>query len=229
MYSGATTNTLTLTNATVAEAGNYDVVVSGACSITLNSNTITVSVLPNVTPTVSITSSDVDNTFCSGTKVTFTAKGTNGGTNPSYQWKNKGIVIPNQTSPTYTSTTLVDKDEIGVDMTSNATCLTSKIVSSNNLLLTIDCNSNNSANIKNESIENIRIFPNPSSGKFTIQGIPAEYTSLELIDHSGRVIAEKTIKQMEFTEEYTDIAPGIYLLKFSGKGQTSITKSIEIQ
>ena len=49
------------------------------------------------------------------------------------------------------------------------------------------------------------------------------------MDHSGRIISKKAIKNIDMTEEYRDIAPGIYLLKFSGEGQTSFTKSIEIQ
>ena len=55
------------------------------------------------------------------------------------------------------------------------------------------------------------------------------YSTLELVDHAGRIISKKAIKNDEFTEEYRDIAPGIYLLKFRGDSQTSFTKSIEIQ
>jgi len=227
-YSGTTTATLTLNNPSTAEAGSYDVIVTGNCSPAATSNPISVTVNPIVKPTVSITSSDSDNTFCSGTSVIYTAKVTNGGTNPSYQWKNNGIAIQNQTAATYTSNSLMHNDQISVDIISNASCVTSNKANSNNLKVNIFCDTTTSASLENLASVNIRIFPNPSSGKITIEGIPSEYTTLELIDHSGRVIAEKIIKHMEFTEEYTDIAPGTYLLKFSGKGQTSITKSIEI-
>ncbi len=491
IYSGATTASLTLTNPTTAEAGNYDVVVTGTCSPTVTSNPVTISVTPSVTPSVSITSSDIDNTFCIGTSVTYTANVSNGGTTPTYQWKNKGVAIQNQTAATYTSNTLANNDQISVDIISNASCkstanassniltistvtfnpsvsitssdadnticpsspvtftatpvnagsvtyqwklngnnianakastyntsvlvnndvisvaltsletcaspsvvnsnsITTKVnslptasISSgysvcknanstplavtgangsapysftytvnngqtqtlntpntifpgsttvgtyvfkiltvsdannckstlNNLTSTINvialtapvitcgittnhaitynwsamagassynisyvegtntsvnggstsnlnytvtninpttaialtvlpvgtgcyaaaiksCTTDNSAGIDSQTTSNIRVFPNPSAGKITIEGIPMGYSTLELVDHAGRIISKKAIKNDEFTEEYRDIAPGIYLLKFSGDSQTSFTKSIEIQ
>ena len=51
VISNATTATLTLTNPTVANAGNYDVVITGACSSTITSNpvAVTVNALPTIT------------------------------------------------------------------------------------------------------------------------------------------------------------------------------------
>jgi len=491
IYSGTTTATLTLTNPTTAEAGSYDVVITGSCSPTATSTAVSVTVNPSVTPSVNITSSDIDNTFCSGTSVTYTANVSNGGTNPSYQWKNKGVAIQNQTAATFTSNALTNNDQISVDITSNAscktvsnassntitvntvtfnpsvsitssdldnticaltsvsftatpvnagnvsyqwklngtainnattstysttgltnndeisvtltsleTCATPNIVQSNSIITKVNslpsasisngysvcknanstplsvtglnglapysftysvnngatqtlstpstlfpgsttvgsytykilsvsdanncksnltnvsstitvtaltapvitcgtitnhtitynwssiagasgytisyvdganstvnggttsnlsytvsninpttsiaitvlpvgsgcyaattksCTTDNSATIEGQAISDLRIFPNPSSGKVTIQGIPAGYTSVTLIDQAGRVVNKKAIKGVEFTEEYTEIAPGIYLLQFSGEGKSAFTKSIEIQ
>ena len=228
-YSGTTTATLTLTNPSTAEAGSYDVIVTGNCSPAATSNPISVTVNPIVKPTVSITSSDSDNTFCSGTSVTYTAKINNGGPNPSYQWKNNGIAIQNQTAATYTSNTLMHNDQISVDLTSNASCVTSNIANSNNLKVNIFCDTNTSASLENLVNENIHIFPNPSNGKITIQGIPVGYTSLELVDHTGKILTKKAFKNVKITEEFSDIVPGIYHLKFTGEGQITFTKSIEIQ
>ncbi len=491
IYGGVTSNTLTLTNPTSAEAGSYDVVVTGACSPASTSNAVIVTVNPSLTPSVNITSTDTDNTFCSGTTVIYTANVSNGGSSPTYQWKNNGAAILNQTGATYTTTTLANNDQISVDITSNATCRSSNSVSSNiitvsvvlfspsvsiassdidnticatksvtftatpvnagnvnyqwklngnnisnatsstyttstltdndiisviltsletcaspsfansnqittivnnlpsasisggytlckdanttplsvtgtsglapysftyslnngqsqalntpatispssatagtftykvltvtdanncqitlngvsssitvtalsspvitcgtttnhaitynwsavsgannyaityidgnsqsidggstsNLNYTVtninpstpiqinitpsgtgcfssatkSCITSNSAGINEQASSSIIIFPNPSSGKVTIQGIPVGYTRLELIDQSGRIITTKGIKNVEMTEQYADIAPGIYLLQFSGEGQSTFTKSIEIQ
>ncbi|MFZ4521746.1 MAG: T9SS type A sorting domain-containing protein [Bacteroidales bacterium] len=53
------------------------------------SNTLTMTVNPQVPVSVSIAPSE--NTICSGTVVTFTATPVNGGVTPSYQWKVNGV------------------------------------------------------------------------------------------------------------------------------------------
>ena len=120
-------------------------------------------------------------------------------------------------------------DQTSVDLTSNASCVTSNIANSNNLKVNIFCDTNTSASLENLANENIRIFPNPSNGKITIQGIPVGYTSLELVDHTGKILTKKAFKNVKITEEFSDIVPGIYHLKFTGEGQITFTKSIEIQ
>jgi hypothetical protein len=124
IYSGVTTSTLTLTNPTTAEAGNYDVLVSGLCSPSVISNVIPVTVNPSNTPAVTLISSDADNTICANTTVLFTATPINGGTTPTYQWKKNGISIPSETNTTYTTTSLSDNDQISVELTSNVACKT---------------------------------------------------------------------------------------------------------
>ncbi len=57
-------------------------------------------------PSVSISSSDSDNVFCSNTSVTFTASA-NASTPISYQWKNNGVDIIGATTSSYTSGSLV--------------------------------------------------------------------------------------------------------------------------
>ncbi len=137
IYSGVTSNTLTLTNTTSNETGSYDVVVTGACSPTAVSNAVTVSVTPSVTPSVTITSTDVDNTFCPGTSVVYTANLSNGGLSPTYQWKNKGVAIKNEMGNTFTTTSLVNNDQISVEISSNATCKTTANVTSNALTVSV--------------------------------------------------------------------------------------------
>jgi hypothetical protein len=73
-------------------------------------------------PSVSITSTDADNVFCSGTGVTFTASAS---TPILYQWKSGGVNILGATSSTYTSSSLssstitVSVDACGETATSN--------------------------------------------------------------------------------------------------------------
>jgi hypothetical protein len=99
-----------------------------------NSNTITMTVSPQVTPAVSITATQT--TICSGNSVTFTATPTNGGTTPVYQWKLNGSNVGTN-SPTYTNAALANNDVVTCVLTSNAACATSPTATSNALTITV--------------------------------------------------------------------------------------------
>ncbi|MBX2930966.1 MAG: gliding motility-associated C-terminal domain-containing protein [Chitinophagaceae bacterium] len=71
------------------------------------------------TPTINITASA--NNICANTGVTFTATTTNGGLNPTYQWKINGNNVGTN-SNTYTTSSLNNNDTVICILTSNATC-----------------------------------------------------------------------------------------------------------
>jgi hypothetical protein len=102
------------------------------------SGSVTVTINPNLPASVSIAAST--NPICSGTAVTFTATPTNGGTAPTYQWYNGATLIIGATSPTYTSTSLVNGSAIKVIMTSNTTCATGSPATSNTFTMTVNPN-----------------------------------------------------------------------------------------
>lgn len=83
---GATTNTLTLSNVQSADAGNYRVLVSNAVS-SLTSNPAALTV---ITPIV-ITAQPQSLTIVAGQKANFSVTAT--GTNPTYQWQKDGTNI----------------------------------------------------------------------------------------------------------------------------------------
>lgn len=91
----------------------------------------------SVTPSVSVTSSASSNTFCSGQSVTFTANPVNGGSSPSYQWKKNGSNIAGATSPTYTTSTLANSDQVSVVLTSSLSCVTSSTGTSPAVTMTL--------------------------------------------------------------------------------------------
>jgi hypothetical protein len=132
-------NSSTYTDATLA---NDDQI---ACVLTSNatcatgspatSNTVTMTVNPNLPVSVSIGASA--NPICAGTSVTFTATPTNGGLNPTYQWKkNGGNVGSNSTS--YTDAALVNGDLITCELTSDAICATGSPATSNTVTMTVN-------------------------------------------------------------------------------------------
>jgi hypothetical protein len=94
-YVGST-NTVTITNATLAMAGNYVVTVTDVdgCVSTPATAVLTVNSLPDATVTAGSST-----TFCAGGNVILTAPSTSGLT---YQWNKDGTTILNQTSQVYT-------------------------------------------------------------------------------------------------------------------------------
>ena len=89
-----------------------------------------------VTPSVSIAASP-STSVCTGTKVTFTAAVTNGGTTPVYQWKKNGINI-GANSKTYIDSTLKNNDSIYCILTSDVTCATDSTAKSNVIEMTVN-------------------------------------------------------------------------------------------
>jgi len=83
VYSGATTNTLTITGVTAAMNGYvYRAIVSGTCTPSVTSNTTTITV--NTAPVV--TSQPANDTLCAGGNASFTVAAS--GTGPfTYQWQ----------------------------------------------------------------------------------------------------------------------------------------------
>lgn len=92
-----------------------------ASPLTATSPSITLTINPTYTPSVSISPSA--NPVCAGTSVTYTATPVNGGAGPSYQWKVNGSNVGSN-STTY-SATFNNGDVISCVMTSNAACVTS--------------------------------------------------------------------------------------------------------
>ncbi len=95
----------------------------------VTSNSITMTVNQSVTPTITITSNPAM-PVCDHQSVTFTAVITNGGSNPSYQWKKNGQNY-GLNSPTYSTSLWSDGDVFTCVLTSNAPCATSNQVTSN--------------------------------------------------------------------------------------------------
>ena len=117
-----------------------------ATTSTATSNALTMSIVSNGVPAVSI-SANPGNTICAGQSVTFTASPVNGGTNPSYQWKKNGNIIGGAVSSTYTTTTLTAGDSITVNMTSNSLCVSQVGAVSNSIVISLSTPLTASVNI----------------------------------------------------------------------------------
>ena len=118
------------------DAINCSLVSNANCLTFSNavSNVITVTVNPNVVPTLSITSSQTN--ICSGTSITFTANTTNAGTLPVYQWKKNGVNVGTNNA-IYITTTLANNDTILCTMISNAICASPINLISNRVIIAV--------------------------------------------------------------------------------------------
>lgn len=105
-----------------------------ACSPTVISNEITITVNSSATPSVSILASTTN--ICPGQQVTFTATPVNGGATPSYQWKLNGNNVGSN-SPTYQNATLQNGDSVRVVMTSSLVSLCQPTASSNRIIMSV--------------------------------------------------------------------------------------------
>ncbi|MFN4763941.1 PKD-like domain-containing protein [Gillisia sp. Q332] len=117
---------------------NYSVNATGTCG---DSAPLTGSIIitENKNPSVTISSNDADNSICAETSVSFNATPTNGGTNPTYQWKVNGTNVGTNSS-TFTTTALTDGQIITVEMSSSETCLITATATSNAITTTVNPN-----------------------------------------------------------------------------------------
>ena len=117
----------------VAGASPFNLIKDASGNLyTTNQGNNTVSKI-SYAPSVSITSS-ASGAVCAGANVTFTATAQNF-TNPYYQWYANGIPISGATSSTYSSTSLVNGDQVNVKVNEGPF---GGAVTSNGLLLNLD-------------------------------------------------------------------------------------------
>ncbi len=89
-----------------------------------------------VSPSVQI-SATPDTIICNGANVVFSASAINGGINPSYQWKVNGSNAGFD-SPTYSSDSLNDGDQIVCMLISSVTCPDMNNVASNSIVMQVE-------------------------------------------------------------------------------------------
>lgn len=109
------------------------------------SNSITMSTLNMVAPSISITANP-GTSICTGTSVNFTASINNGGSSPTYQWQLNGNNVGGNFS-SYGSSTLNNGDVIHCFLTSNQQCVSPTNVKSDSLVMLVTPSVTPSVNI----------------------------------------------------------------------------------
>jgi len=113
---GATSATYTIPSVTAADAGIYDVDVTGGCgSVTSSAATLATS------GALAITTQPLAQTACPGGTVNFTVAATGGGT-LTYQWRKAGANITGATGTTLTLTNVTAADAASYDVVVTGSC-----------------------------------------------------------------------------------------------------------
>ena len=143
-YSGSCGGTLVGTGPSItvspAENTTYYVRGEGGCATPGgNCGDVTITLIPSITPSVTIVSSASDNKICYGTEVTFTATPVNtGGGTVSYQWKYNNEPIGYEQN-TFISDKLLDGDKVRCEITLiGGACLTSETATSNEITMSVE-------------------------------------------------------------------------------------------
>lgn len=130
------TNSAIYTNPSPANGDVVFAQIQGNAQCSVNSaasNSITLTGVSVVTPGVTITTTQT--TICDfTTSVTYSANPVNGGSAPIFQWLKNGVAVGTNASQ-WTDTQPQQGDQVEVQMTSSASCVTSPVVLSNVLSL----------------------------------------------------------------------------------------------
>ncbi|HKR05978.1 MAG TPA: T9SS type A sorting domain-containing protein [Bacteroidia bacterium] len=185
----------------VTIGGNYKVIVTNtntACSnITTPATLVTVNTLPSATITP-----NGPTTFCAGGSVLLSA---NTGTGLTYKWKKGSNYINGATLNNYTASIA---GNYRVEVTkSNACSKTSSATS-----VTIPCRNGQGENII--SAMDVLIYPNPSTGEFTIQFSekPVVPVTIELTDVLGQLIERFEAADKSTVVNKSNLSKGIYYI-----------------
>ncbi|HPI53143.1 MAG TPA: T9SS type A sorting domain-containing protein, partial [Chitinophagaceae bacterium] len=196
-----------------------------ACATTTiaTSNSLTLNVLPTTLPTISI-SANPGTVINAGQSVTFTASATNAGATPVYQWQVNASNVGSN-SPTYTSSTLTNGDDITCILTSSDACPVPASVTSNNLKMTITVGLNQ----VNSLLSTFNYFPNPAKDMLQLQGhlsqVNIQALHCEIVNAVGQVLLTQTINtpngELDATLQLpASCASGWYVLKIAAEGHT---------
>jgi hypothetical protein len=196
-YSGSTLiSGATSASYTTGTAGSYYVIVGSTCG-DVTSNTVTLTVNPNLPVSVSLAGDY--NPVCSGTTVNFTATPTNGGPGPIYQWIVNGLNVgTNSTAYSYIPST---GDIVEVQLTSNITpCATGNPATSSMTMTVNTCDITGTLKYDNAAYTGLtgmtvtlNSTPSHSSlatvagGAYTISNVPSGTYTISVNDNGKAV------------------------------------------
>ncbi len=196
---------------------------SSACNTAITSKPVRMNILPTQDPpTISIAATPGTHVW-PWVEVTFKASTTKAGAKPGYQWKRNGADIPNGKDSILKMTDLKAGDTVCCVVTSNFLCAEPREVLSNCLVMNVDLSIGNQA----KSTTGIRLYPNPTTGSFTLESQAAG--TLVIGNLQGQEVAEYEIKSGKNTLVMpAALGTGVYFGKIFPDSQTNDLQGIEV-
>ncbi len=188
-------------------------------AITDTSNEIKMTVLPWLTPSVSIVSNPTT-PLSPYQLINFTATPVNGGTSPKYQWYRNNTELIGALSNVWSTQQLDNNDKISVVLTSSYRCPQPAKDTSNVIQVTV---LTGIGDVENSG--NLKLYPNPNEGMFIISavGIRSKEVQLEVVSVTGQLLLRKRVvvynSQMTEHVNLNDAANGMYILNVHGNGE----------
>jgi hypothetical protein len=198
----ATTNTIM---ATPTVNTTYTVIGSSATSCTV-AKTVTVGVVQgpviqyNAQPSAS---------YCPGMSGTLVATGAT-----AYTWNPSGsnFAIINIIPTTNTTYTIIGTNPQG--------CATTT-------LLSIYMTTCTGIYDPSYTIENVRIFPNPSNGQFVVELANGLEKHIEVMDVTGRIVVDKKTTEDRSNVNISNLPTGVYYVRLRSNGDAKVFKVIK--
>ena len=133
---GTNSSTFSSSSLVNGEVVTVEMTSNATCATpgTVTSNGVTAAIISKLTPTISIV--EGSNNVCAGDSVAFTSNISNGGANPSYQWKvnsNNAGTNSNKFKGLFN-----DNDVVICVLTSDATCITGNTANSNSVVISVN-------------------------------------------------------------------------------------------
>ena len=134
--SGGTSTTTASSSETITTSGTYYFRSRSASGCWGPQGSVVVTITPQVTPSVALSSTNT--IFCgvAPSPITYTATPTNGGGTPTYQWYLNDVLVQSGTSATYAVNSPQNADLVYCVMTTTLTCVSASTATSTSIITT---------------------------------------------------------------------------------------------
>ena len=186
------------------------------------SNTIVMTVLPSVTPSVSIIG--IPDTVCLPGCTTFNATYVNGGS-PDFTWYVDGVPDLSSSVSSFIYCPLTQGTHIVFCvMNSSAVCANPNQVNSNTFMVTaLICTGNE----EKTPVSSLLISPNPGEGIFSISFKSSPHCAyLTAADAFGEIIYEQKVSEAKAEIDLSTRPAGIYFITLRDERNNSVTRKL---